>query len=274
MATSLGGCHGNISCSDNATQTTEGCLCACRSRIWAVQHQVGRDTPSTDTVNRLFLAGHGDLEEILSVTAREPDRPRSLPIVGVQARQNCQAPPEEEEEEEEEKEEEEGAITITDGKQSHGSLPQCGRLWGAISSWGKPALGGRSPKATQGAPPRARESETFSPKCDFCHARPSWTLGQGVNRGKDAAVGWVPHAEGLCRGRRAPPHLLSSPRTPRRNLLPCKTLATEAGAVPTRGRAREEALLAFVFTMGEISLAISITLGSPEFSRTRCLGLG
>lgn len=73
----------NIPCSDNATQTTEGCLCACRNRIRVVQHRVGRDTLSTDTVNRLFLAGHGDLEEILSVAARETDRPRSLLTTGV-----------------------------------------------------------------------------------------------------------------------------------------------------------------------------------------------
>lgn len=51
----------------------------------------GGSTPSGEgcaehyTVNRLFLAGHGDLEKILSVTAREPDRPRSLLIMGVQA---------------------------------------------------------------------------------------------------------------------------------------------------------------------------------------------
>lgn len=32
--------------------------------------------------------------------------------------------------------------------------------------------------------------------------------------------------------------------------------------------------LHFPFTMGEISLAISIPLGSPEFSQTCCLGLG
>lgn len=50
-----------------------------------MQHRVGRDTPSADTVNRLFLAGHGDLEKIFSVTARELDRPRSPLITGVQA---------------------------------------------------------------------------------------------------------------------------------------------------------------------------------------------
>lgn len=52
--------------------------------------------PSTintiNSINRLFLTGHSDLEEILSVAAREPNRPRSLRIVGVQARQSCQVP--------------------------------------------------------------------------------------------------------------------------------------------------------------------------------------
>lgn len=81
-----------IPCRDNATWTTEGCLCACRGRIWVAQPRVGRNTLSTDTVNRLFLAGHGDLEEILSVAARETDRHRSLLTTGAQARQSCQGP--------------------------------------------------------------------------------------------------------------------------------------------------------------------------------------
>lgn len=38
LVKSLGGCHGNIPCGDIATQTTEGCLCACRNRIQVVQH--------------------------------------------------------------------------------------------------------------------------------------------------------------------------------------------------------------------------------------------
>lgn len=69
LATSLGGCHRHIPCSDNTTRTTEGCLCTCRNRIRVVQHREGRDTLSADTINRSFLAGHGDLEEILSVAA-------------------------------------------------------------------------------------------------------------------------------------------------------------------------------------------------------------
>jgi len=69
---------------------------------------------------------------------------------------------------------------------------------------GKVAVGDWSPKATQAASPRAGESETFAPKSAFCHAGPSWLQAKGVNRGKDAALGWMSHAEGLCWGRRAP----------------------------------------------------------------------
>lgn len=55
------------------------------------------------------------------------------------------------------KEEEEKEGAITNVKQSHGSLPERRRLWGAISSWGKLAVGGQSTKATQEAPPKARD---------------------------------------------------------------------------------------------------------------------
>lgn len=67
-------------------------------------------------------------------------------------------------------------------------------------------------------------------------------------------MGWMPHTEGLCQDRSAPPHLPPFCRTPRKNLLSSKTSVTEADAVPARHRTREEAFLAFVFTRGEISL--------------------
>lgn len=60
--------------------------------------------------------------------ARDPDRPRFLPIMGVCKAGRAARPLAGDEEEEE------GAITITHVKQSHGSVPEHGRLWGAISS--------------------------------------------------------------------------------------------------------------------------------------------
>lgn len=58
---------------------------------------------------------------------------------------------------------------------------------------------GASELPSQHAPPLPEESETLSPpKSDFYHAGLSWTWGHGVNEGKDAAVEWMPHVEGLC----------------------------------------------------------------------------
>lgn len=89
---------------------------------------------------------------------------------------------------------------------------------------------------------------------------PAWRQSRG--RAPATVPGWHP----LC----LPP----SPGTPQRNVVPSKTSAIEPCAVLVRGRARQEDLLAFVFTMREIFLAVSIALGSPEFSQTCCLELG
>lgn len=123
---------------------------------------------SADTINRLFLAGHGDL--LWPENPTDPDPRRSW---GYKPGRAARPLPNEEEEEEER------AITITKRKQSHRSLPERGRLWGAIRAPEKLAVGGQSPKATQGTPPRAEKSETFALKSDFCRAALSWPQAEG-----------------------------------------------------------------------------------------------